>query len=684
MTGPIGDSVGEVRADLRIDSRKTPDDVEDGLRKAGRAADDDAKDIGENWGRVSADAMGAELERNGPRIARSVQEGLDRERVVSRVTVQYDREGNVARRWVTEVARDLRREAVAASGEGGPLNAVGRIVGDAVGAGFNISGRSPLIALLIPILGAIIALVFAAIHAIHALVALLYTIPNLLFAIGLQAGVLLLIFQGLAETIGAAFSAKNPQELAEALKDVNPAVATFVKSLLGLRETFKQLQDIAQTNFFGKLGTALTDIVKNTFYLPSIIANIASSLGTLLNQFLTFFSSPLFQEFLVKSTGSIVRFLGALGPALVTFLEGLTHFGIAMMPFVEEFGEGFANLLVQIGRWLTRLSGDEEFLGWLDRVWTSLGLVVDLTYSIIQFFQVIAYWLDQSGRGDALLKVLTDLITMLNFLMTTEPGQKALEGLLRLVVGLTVVFFGMIYAIGLVLAALTYFQDWILATLLPSLADFFEWFGKAWVQLLGVVGSFIASLIEMIGSAISWIIELIFKLFMDIITWAARSGKTVGDWFGITLPNMIKNAVAHFGTVLVDAGRNLWNGLLDGIKSAFPNIGNVMSKGLSMIRSFLPFSPAKEGPLSGSGDPLIAGQKIIDRLATGMLMETPALAVASNTATSSITFGANAINVGFHGALPTQEQAQMTGMAAGRGIMDALARRNTRLQVRTM
>jgi hypothetical protein len=42
------------------------------------------------------------------------------------------------------------------------------------------------------------------------------------------------------------------------------------------------------------------------------------------------------------------------------------------------------------------------------------------------------------------------------------------------------------------------------------------------------------------------------------------------------------------------------------------------------------------------------------------------------------------VKVGFEGAVPTPEQAQTTGTAAGRGIVNALAMRNTKLQIRTM
>jgi hypothetical protein len=47
------------------------------------------------------------------------------------------------------------------------------------------------------------------------------------------------------------------------------------------------------------------------------------------------------------------------------------------------------------------------------------------------------------------------------------------------------------------------------------------------------------------------------------------------------------------------------------------------------IRRFLPFSPAKEGPLSGSGAPFASGQAIAGGLAAGVRSQLPSVAGAA-------------------------------------------------------
>lgn len=103
--------------------------------------------------------------------------------------------------------------------------------------------------------------------------------------------------------------------------------------------------------------------------------------------------------------------------------------------------------------------------------------------------------------------------------------------------------------------------------------------------------------------------------------------KVVGLARGIK--NRIKNAVGNLGSLLYNAGRNVVQGLINGITSKFGALADKASEMASKIRNFLPFSPAKEGPLSGRGNPMLAGQKIATMVADGMARGTGAVAAAA-------------------------------------------------------
>ncbi|MFZ7934891.1 hypothetical protein ACO1D2_07950 [Bacillus thuringiensis] len=61
--------------------------------------------------------------------------------------------------------------------------------------------------------------------------------------------------------------------------------------------------------------------------------------------------------------------------------------------------------------------------------------------------------------------------------------------------------------------------------------------------------------------------------------------------------NMVKQVKEFLGT-FKDAGKGLLSAFTDGVKSGIQKAKNAVSDGMAAIRQYLPFSPAKKGPLS--------------------------------------------------------------------------------------
>ena len=635
-----GEAVGEVVANLRISDDFVVADTEKALHEAGAASEPKraAKDIGEEWGRTSSEAFGRRLGREGPTIARELEQGLRGRRI--RLP---DIDGNeTGRRWSRSLGTGLAT-AVAGSSF---FNNIGRTISDAIGAGFNVSGRSPLITLILPIIGAIVALVLAAVHGLHALIALLYSVPNILFAIGLQAGVLLLIFHNVGTAVTAAFQAKNATELKEALKGLNPELVKFVKLLLPLKDIFKDLANLAQTKFFGAFdfggSNPITDLIKSLTSLPKVIAQISGQFGETFRDILRVFERPEFNTFFSKMGDSVVRFLQGFTAGLSDLIVGLTNFGLALIPFADKVGSGFNKLLSTIGGWLTKLSNDEDFLNWLDRAIGVLGLLLDLGYAIVQFFMTLAQVLDETGTGDQLLIQLKEFIQILSFLMQTEGGKKAIEGLVHAALILTAAFVGLVIIVGFVLA---------------SLESFFEWLRyEAWPWLeenVPKIGAIFLALIDNIFGIVGKIFTLFPELLMWIGTKIAEGLKWLWDkiWeFLKSIPASILRIASGWGTLLFEAGRNIIQGLINGIKDKASGIGNVIGGVVSKITGFFLHSPAKEGPMAGQGDPYYSGQAIVGRLSAGMASMEP----VAGSVTADVM---NSINNVVRMATPVQQAA---------------------------
>jgi hypothetical protein len=255
-----------------------------------------------------------------------------------------------------------------------------------------------------------------------------------------------------------------------------------------------------------------------------------------------------------------------------------------------------------------------------------------LTQSVIVFLKTLMEQLDKAGAREV-IDTFTEALDRLTFFLSTPLGQKGLEGLINLAIISIKVLTGLMVLILLVLAAFQYAAE--------AISAFFTW----------------------VWDGIQSLWDKIIGLFTDA-------------------DDQIIAALGNVDTMLFNVGARIIKGLIAGIRSMVPSLGGVMTIIASTITRYLPHSPAEEGPLSGSGDLMVAGKNIIDRLSAGITAGSQELGVAMTGATNNIVFGANAIQVGFNGALPTEAQAMQTGMAVGQGALSILAR-NTRLAVRT-
>jgi len=241
--------------------------------------------------------------------------------------------------------------------------------------------------------------------------------------------------------------------------------------------------------------------------------------------------------------------------------------------------------------------------------------------------------------------------------------------------------------------------EFIKNTLWPAITGFFKGIGDAWNNFWTGAGTTVDETTTAIGATLTTFrdngVALLTGFRDDIVFFFTNARDTIVNNFHQAVDNVrnfftnlgpiIANAIGDLTSTLWNAGGQLIQGLINGalnhlgpLKSAFSFIVD------NGILSFLPHSPAKEGPLSGSGDPMLAGATIVERIATGMEMEAPNLADASAVATSSVLMGAGAVQMNFYGPTPTAAQAGSIGAAAGNSLATTLAQRNTRLAVRSI
>lgn len=629
MTAPRGWRMGSLGdAFVNVHGNTSPFDreVERGVREAAEEAEDDAREAGNDLGEAMGEALGDSLRDQGPTLAREIEAGLRRQKIRTKVTAQLDKEGNVVRQWVTTITDEISDafDSVDVSGRQGFFGRLSTGISDAIGAGFNVSGRSPLIALLLPALAAIVGLVLAAIQAVNALVAILATVPAVIGAIAIQAGIVAIAFDGVGTAIQGAFAAKNAKELNEALKNLTPSAQEFVRELLPLRDFFNEIRPFIQESFFSGLGELFGD---RGALLPlmGVIAGagpLAHQLGVFFHELAVAFGSPAFITFVEEVMPASVAFLEKFGPALATFLTGLNEFATATLPFLSRLGDDLSETFTLLGEFLSNAARDPGLQDWFDRMFVTWRKVQVFITEAFKFLGSLMFALDRAGGNDV-IDTLSEALDRLSFFITSPAGIKGLEGLIHAAEAGIIVFTGLFMAILLVFA------------ILEKLAE---------------------------------IVDLIVRVVSEGLR---------GLWGDITgfFGNLKTEFLAMFNAeTLYQAGRNLIMGLINGIKSMFNPLRSAMGGIGAVVAAFLPFSPAKEGPLSGEGDPLLRGREISARLAEGITIGGRELHTAMTNATSNVVFGPGSVQLGFHGALPTEEEAMTTGMAAGAGITALLSR----------
>lgn len=689
MTAPGGRS-GDAFIEFHARTDKVGPELERAIEQAARDADNTLDRVGATWGNTVSDSMSAEIGRHGDDFADSIEHSLSG-KIVSLAGIRYrvDRRnflheldtGQFAGKIVDDIVDSLER----AASPGGPFSKVGEGIADAVGAGFNVSGRSPLIAVLIPAFGAIAAAIAAALQAVNALVAVLAAVPALIGAITIQAGTLILAFQGVGTAIQGAFAAKNATELQEAIKGLTPSAQNFVRSLLPLRELFGQIQDIAQEGFFSAFGDTVTKIAAalGPIFTSSNFWTLSQSLGTLFAQIGSFFASPAFVRFVNEIIPATVRWLGDFGPKFVSNMTAITNMATASIPFLERLGQVVGNAFGTFTDWINEQVQSGEFTDWLDRMGTTLDKIVELFFQATEFVASFLDSLDKAGGND-IIDQFSDLFEELSTFFESEAGQAAMEGFVHLIQAMTFAFSGLIFILlGLLIA-------------FESVLVFLEAVGQGFVDLISylgeVLGPFFTETIPGFFKEMWSDIQEFFGLITEIArsTWQGLVDWIQSLWTGFT--NWLSERVADvtgFFTGIPDKleaiGAAIMQGLRDGLQWGWDNL---IAPILSWITDRIPdwkgpmekdlklLQPSGRAVMQGFGEGMREGADQMRDMLAGF---TGSLSGGGGTGQPVI------VNVGFHGnQLPTMQEAYDLGRAAGQGVNDQMSEREAKLAVRVL
>lgn len=372
----------------------------------------------------------------------------------------------------------------------------------------------------------------------------------------------------------------------------------------------------------------------------------------------------------------------------ITSMQGMTDQGEIMALAIETFGAragpDMAAAIVEgrfeIDELMATLSGNEDTINglatetetWQDKLakLKNEGLVAiepiastvfDLLGKGVPILKSVGLWMqNNTGTVKALAIALGSIAAAI---LLVNVGLKVYHGIMLVVRAATAVWTAVQWLlnvamlanpIGLIILAVV-----ALVAIIVLIATKTTWFQTIWKVVWGAVKTAALAVWKWIRDVL-WEkgIKLYFNLMIGIakavwnaiklyfgfwqgmlrkvIGWVSglwtgardRLGKLVGFVKG--LPGRIMKALGNVGRMLFNAGKNIIQGLINGIGSMIQKVRDKISGVAQTIRNFLPFSPAKTGPLSGSGNPYFSGQAISGLLSEGMASGVPKVSMASS------------------------------------------------------
>ena len=357
----------------------------------------------------------------------------------------------------------------------------------------------------------------------------------------------------------------------EKLNNFNGAMkilkATFDNFMISIGDTFVPvLKDVANglvkvTEWFNKLSPATKEIIAYiaaaTMVLTGLVAIVA-----------------------LATVG--MGFLAAAEWAVILPILGIIAAVVAVIA-----------IFVALGMWLNKLyQQNETFRNAVNSVWSTIKNVIMTVVAIIVPVVLSLWNTMKTGLLQAWAIVKPALMQLWNFIHTIF---KQIGAFINENLGAIKIVFGTIFKI---------------ITTIVNVALVAIW-GIVKGILNGILTTFrvVLTAVEFVVMSVFTAVRFVVKTALDLIAGIIRTVMAVikGDWSGAwntikeTLSNVfdnIKNLITGFKTVFLNAGKGFINALIDGIKSGVTNLTDTVKGVANKIREFLPFSPAKVGPLS--------------------------------------------------------------------------------------
>ena len=371
------------------------------------------------------------------------------------------------------------------------------------------------------------------------------------------------IVDGISDMI-AAISTGTFDEWVEGFTSKYPALALFAS----VWETLAPLLPAIQ-GLLADIGPEILDMAPAFGDLVKAITPLVPALGDLIVKVL---------DALVEAAPSIVSLLGGVVSALASTLGS------------EEF-QSFLDWLIDLIGWLGTPTTDAfaDFADFLRDLPGIFGLMSGVMDGISDLF---------SGKSN-IFEVVDAFFAGIGSIAAAvmQPFIDAYNG---------------IVGFGLMIAS---FLSGLWAGISTAIADAWGGIGEMLSGFLLIIAAIFDGNFALVASTIYGFLSTAAGWWSA--TWNGAVSTVTGAWSSMvgaissgigtaiglvqSLPGRVQSAIGDLGGYLLSSGRALIQGFIDGIGDMIGEVGSAVGGVIDFAASFFPHSPAKRGPLSGSG-----------------------------------------------------------------------------------
>lgn len=447
------------------------------------------------------------------------------------------------------------------------------------------------------------------------------------------------------EQVQTAFSDLRSHVTSELSRLAQPLVKPFVEAAGQLQEIFDDIAPHigqafeAAAPMVGPLVDGIGQFAKGV--MPGFVEAIESaqpviealadglgSIGEGLGGFFSELSSG--SDGAATGLGSLLDTIGDLLPVAGSLLGSLATLGGPILAGVRSAVEPLIDMVSDLADWLGRLvdSIPPSVLSGIASGFVAIALGVKAYQTAIRLASL-------ATRAWAAVQALWNAVMMANPIGLVIGLIVGLVAIIVIAYKRSETFRNIVQAVwAAIRSAIGAAVDWIVAkvawfaTLPGKISGWFgqakDWAIKKWNELV----AWVRGLPRRISSALSGLAGQMRSRATQAgraLVSAIRSRLSEAVNWVKGLPRRARNALGNLGRTLRNAGRALIRGFISGIRSMIGSAKSAARSVVSSVRNLFPFSPAKEGPFSGSGYTTHSGRALIEGFQKGISAQAPRL-----------------------------------------------------------